>query len=1180
MSSHRSQIKSYMGLSAIVSLYGIASLLVVFLGPSLGIGFAFQIIIIVLLLLTWPFAILIMHFRKRRMERKAAKESGTAPRTTADLNSGTGPGAAASRVPSRVYDELARGVEEVVQWLRNTKLNAVRRRDPAYTLPWFLVAGAPGSGKTSLLLSSGLDFHALPSQRRADQNVIRSTRDVDWRVTDWCVFLDSTGRYQTEGPDGDEWTALVDTVVKYRKRRPIDGLVITADAGRLLASGEAEIEQQAKILRARLDQLNAQVKARFPVYLVFTHAESLEGFEEFFRLPDAAERGQVWGTTIPLDQSGSAHALFDVEFDYLYDTLMRHRLLRLSAQESAAEQLMVFDFPLRFAEARRRLGLFTSALFRPNPFSESPLLRGFYFTSSAPSNGSGHGASSGPLDAPGTLSIVGEGCFSDRLFNDVLLRDRNLAASFQQGRNNPARLRNVLLGVAGALAVFVMAGLIASFVTNVGLMSEGNRIGSALAARAKRGPEKDAGIDSRYELQDIERLRELLVRLDGYNRDWIPIYFHRFGLYQGKRLTPYLRAIYFDAISRRFFNPMIVEVEKRLQSPPPPSSPAPGAGAGPNTKADEEEEQKNPLESYYDLLKAYLMLSKKPDQAEASLLNEQFKEFWTRSATGEEESLAFEQLEFFAQASAESSHESGVRDIAPPRINASEDLIREACRALQSYPAEQRYYRRAIDDISARTKAVTLPEMIGGATPLLNGAATVRGAFTIDGYKQMLKVIDAAQEEVSKDWVCPNSPSEKDIKVDKARLTAQYANQYIDAWRKFLRKVRVRDYNSPDDAVLMLYELSKDDSQLAQVLKEVERQTNIPRSTGSFLDKINIFSSKPSGGKDDVASTVKRAFQPLIGFVVGDGDQGGAKMKEYLNGLTQARDALDQARAGESEGLKRFLNDSKGGLPTIEARLKPGFADFGKTTGGTEAAKVLVQPLDNLKSLLARESSEQIETKWINELYETAHQFEQRYPFVDSQNEASLTDIGRFFNPVDGQFWVFFNDNLKPSFEQAQGLWRPKEGSNRVRVSDAFVSYLNAAQRLTSALFPDGTKTAALDFQLMIQPSPSATVEVQVGGKWVDVSSTLVPVRSTDSGGAVRVSQGINQVPYNLFQGYWWPLRMIEKGGASRSGDGYKLGFKVASVTANATLKPTSAASNPFDRTVFRSLQRPPQHIR
>jgi len=74
------------------------------------------------------------------------------------------------------------------------------------------MAGPPDSGKTSLLLSAGLDFHALPSQRRADENMVRPTQGLEFRVTDWAVLLDTSGRYQTEGQDSDAWSALIETV--------------------------------------------------------------------------------------------------------------------------------------------------------------------------------------------------------------------------------------------------------------------------------------------------------------------------------------------------------------------------------------------------------------------------------------------------------------------------------------------------------------------------------------------------------------------------------------------------------------------------------------------------------------------------------------------------------------------------------------------------------------------------------------------------------------------------------------------------------------------------------------------------------------------------------------------------------------------------------------------------------
>src|SRR5262245_59331299 len=138
------------------------------------------------------------------------------------------------------------------------------------------------------------------------------------------------------------------------------------------------------------------------------------------------------------------------------------------------------------------------------------------------------------------------------------------------------------------------------------------------------------------------------------------------------------------------------------------------------------------------------MVSKNPDKAEASLLNEQFRSFWVKFAAGEDEALAVRQLNYFARTSAESARGERADDVSPPRASASDNLAAESCRALQTYGAEQRYYKRVIDEISESAKSISVAEILGGTTPLLSGTAPVRGAFTIGGYKQMMKAIDAA----------------------------------------------------------------------------------------------------------------------------------------------------------------------------------------------------------------------------------------------------------------------------------------------------------------------------------------------------------------------------------------------------------------------------------------------------
>ena len=124
MSAHGDQIKSVLGISALVSFYGIASLAVVFLGPSIGLTYVWEIVIIALLLLTWPFAILINHWRKRRAAKREAAQAVAQETGGAQSAPVKGGGA-----PKRIHEELARGAEEAVQWLRSTRLAGAKSSD-------------------------------------------------------------------------------------------------------------------------------------------------------------------------------------------------------------------------------------------------------------------------------------------------------------------------------------------------------------------------------------------------------------------------------------------------------------------------------------------------------------------------------------------------------------------------------------------------------------------------------------------------------------------------------------------------------------------------------------------------------------------------------------------------------------------------------------------------------------------------------------------------------------------------------------------------------------------------------------------------------------------------------------------------------------------------------------------
>ncbi|MGH9900266.1 MAG: type VI secretion system membrane subunit TssM [Pyrinomonadaceae bacterium] len=1166
MSSHGDQLKSALGLSALISMYGVICLIVWFLGPQFGVGYLGQAVIIVLILLTWPFALLINHFRKKRAERREAQQQAGAAAAPASSNGKAAkPGKAQLAPVAGTYEALSHGAAEAVQWLRGTKLSGDGKKgaDAVYALPWFAITGPPTGGKTSLLLSSGQDFHTLPSQRAADQNVIRPTANVEWRVTDSAIWLDTTGRYQTEGPDRDEWAGLVETIKQHRKVRPLDGVVVAVNTGAVLRWNDHEIEHQAKVLRARLDEAILRAGVRFPVYLVFTHADSIEGFSDFFRSFRNEERTQVWGTTFPLAQAQNAHALFDSEFDHLYGRLVRRRNVQLETTARPDEQLRIFKFPGRFRRARNRLGLFTSALFRPNPFSESPLLRGFYFTSS-----SGQGAVNARY-------LSGQELFTRDFFNEVLLRDKDIVASLQAQKKHPSRLRNVLMSLAAALLFLFFVGVIVSFFGNKQLIANAKQKGEALTEirkiTSKNFNDPEA---ARKELIAIEGMREVLSQLDEYERTSPPL-FLRFGLYSGNKLNAEhsdLRHIYFEAVEQRFLKPSVATIAEDLRAfgsgakaaPAGRNSQQAGAATAAGAQANPEEEF---LGRHYDLLKAYLMLHK-PDKVEQAFLASQLRDYWkTFAPTGrEEEALA--QLDFYASQAAKA-------DVSHPEPEPG--IVTRARNKLVDYPQVSRVYKSMISDINKEVKYPVKLETIPGAREgnVLSSTYSVPGSYTIDGHQKMRDALESSAEIFRRDDYVMEGVGATDFNIDvkKDELANVYYRDYIAQWQRFMQEVKVRDFKSKEEAVRALRLLAGSTSPLDVVVREVARQTNLSGATGGIIGWIKgLFGSKAG---DEGGTPVDKEFRPLIQFASGKGE----KMTEYRTKLNGVSDNLrkntkplnDIAKTMQAGNDQLGLGGARQGVgDLLEA------SGFSASTASDAGGDLLRQPLDNLNTLLFGTDLEQINKAWQQLHAKSWQQLEASFPFTDGGPDASLTALVNFINPENGELTAFVNGRLKPYFEED---WSPKANSAE-KFSPEFVSFLKNARRLRDVLFAGGGRIPSFEYQVGLTPmKEAAMVRVEIDGNVLEPGRPTPPFKwpGNKSGAKITVTQtsGANtgQAADKTFPGEWGLLRMFAEGGG---GDGKaalsNLKFD-AGVPVGLTIQPKSG--NIFQRELFTSMRAP-----
>ncbi|MBP2301917.1 type VI secretion system membrane subunit TssM [Azospirillum picis] len=360
--------------------------------------------------------------------------------------------------------ELKASLEEIAAVRQRLDAALARLRGGGrylYRLPWYLVIGAPGSGKTTALANSGLA--SLPGAGKsaateAGGGPVRGlggTRNCDWWFTDRAVLIDTAGRYTTQDSrravDGRVWSGLLDLLKEHRPRQPVNGVLLTLSLPDLAAWSAAERRDHAILVRRRLAELRTHLGVRLPVYLLLTKTDLVEGFATFFDPLDREGRRQVWGLTLPAAERAGG-PLPDVRD--LYAGLVRRldeRLLdRLHQEPDLRRRAAAFAFPQRIAALEPALADIVDTVFGSERGEEVLRLRGLYLTSATRTDGPLGLAEPAP-DEPAPTHFLA------RLLPELVFPEANLVR-VDEAVERRRRRRTALSGAAALAAGLLLGG--------------------------------------------------------------------------------------------------------------------------------------------------------------------------------------------------------------------------------------------------------------------------------------------------------------------------------------------------------------------------------------------------------------------------------------------------------------------------------------------------------------------------------------------------------------------------------------------------------------------------------------------------------------------------------------------------------------------------------------------------
>lgn len=421
--------------------------------------------------------------------------------------------------------------KEAVETLRRSHLK--RFGNPLYVLPWYLVMGESGSGKTTAIGSAKLTSPFVEVKRASG---ISGTRNCDWWFFEQAVIIDTAGRYAIpvdEGRDKDEWQRFLNLLVKYRKKEPIHGLIVTVSADKLLSASSESLEDDGRSIRRRIDELMRVLGVKFPVYVLVTKCDLIQGMTRFTECLPEKSLDQPMGF-INQQLSKDVDGFLNSAMGTIGDRLRYLRMLILHRPESATVDPALLLFPEELEQVRRGLDPFARAAFQENPYQETPALRGIFF-SSGRQEGSPYShflEALGLIEEKEVLPGTNKGLFLHEFFARILPADQRLFAPTTRTLEWRAITRNLGL-IAWILLVVAMCGILSfSFVKNLRtIRAVGHQFSSLPVLRG----------DALSDLATMERFRQSVEEVERRNRNWwIP----RFGLNESIKVEVGLKSKY------------------------------------------------------------------------------------------------------------------------------------------------------------------------------------------------------------------------------------------------------------------------------------------------------------------------------------------------------------------------------------------------------------------------------------------------------------------------------------------------------------------------------------------------------------------------------------------------------------------------------------------------------------
>ena len=972
---------------------------------------------------------------------------------------------ASSDLSNKEQEQIGARFSEALQKLKKTKFKGQGAHKSLYELPWYIIVGPPGSGKTTALVNSSLDFPLADHYGKSALQGIGGTRNCDWWFTNEAVLVDTAGRYTTQDShkviDSSGWEAFLNLLKRNRPRRPINGAIVAVSLQDLLIQSDEERAIHAKTIRNRLNELIDKFEIDFPVYLMLTKADMVSGFSEFFEDLGMEEREQVWGVSLPANSKEKSVDFddFQAKFSAMMQRLYERVTWRVHQERDINRRGLIYGFPQQMDNLQSIISSFIHQAFEKNEYQSQPYLRGVYLTSGTQdgtpidrlmtSVASSFGFS---REAAHLQSPQGKSYFLGDLFKKVIFPESELVGVNKRYEKVISWSRRVgfaaMVGFS-TLVVLIWTGSITKHELLMGdvqaKVDEYNQLGKPQSGWSK---------DLRKILPQLNALLGASEIYDEEKNPWLT----SLGLYDDN-VNRTADTAYQSKLRSLFLPRAIDYIAARL---------ARGHQGG----------------DLYNTFRVYLMFEN-IERMNKDIIIKWFENDLDKNMLGEasiRKQLLLHLKNLLSQ------------EQTPSTLN--ERLVTSTRNLLLRVPVSQRIYER-IRTNQAFIQPVELLNQFGESvrqvykmSDEVSQRLTIPWMFTKEGYKS----IDFSPESqiindiLNDSWILAKNSREKvdfmedDFDKISEEVKSHYLSEYLQVWKNVYATLQIEDFRNLTHAseslalltdpvyspLLAVLHIAKENTELTPPLPE-----NIPGSSAAASAVAS--KTRTSTGTVDAAGSlagnlsakletkVDRQFKNL-NYLLRESSQKMAAINQVVQNIQQLHDFVDSIQSAPEPGKQafsiskaRYLNNSVNAITSLRTYAKK----------MPDPIKSWLESLaDQTWKVVLETSRHYMNAEWKSRVYGPyTRAIANGYPVNRNSNEElAVSDFSDFFK-TNGALDSYYKEFISPFINSKS--WSNKTVDDRnIGISKNVLTQVSRALQIKNIFFKNNPESPSLSFQM------------------------------------------------------------------------------------------------------------------